>query len=142
MATNDELLQQAMKLARERKFDDARRIAMQVYKEQPNSTNALWIIVRSTASNSERRNALNHLLRLSPDDVQARLALEAMDREAREPAPQPTANQGGSAVAARSSVIRPLAQDAKPNRTVLVLYGIAVAALVILLAAIVLYLVF
>ena len=81
VAEHEQWIAQAVELARRKKFDDARELALQVVREDGRNPKALWIVASTTASLTERRNALNALLRIQPDNLHARQMLDAINRE-------------------------------------------------------------
>ena len=74
-------LAQAVDLANKKRYDDARAMAMRVFREDSSNTKALWIIANVTDSIPERRNALKALLRILPDHLAAQHMLNAIDRQ-------------------------------------------------------------
>ena len=81
MTEHEELLKQATEFARLRRFDEARRLALRVAREDGRNTEALWITACVTVSLNERRNALRALLRLQPENVLARRMLGDTNQE-------------------------------------------------------------
>ena len=74
-------LAQAVKFAQNKRYDDAREMAMRVVREDGTNKKALWIVANVTDSIPERRNALKALLRLEPDHLAARQMLDALERQ-------------------------------------------------------------
>ncbi len=78
---HEEWLERAAAAQRAKRYDEAREYAMRVVREDGRNAKALWIVATSTSSLSERRNALNMLLRVQPDNLPARQMLNAIDQE-------------------------------------------------------------
>ena len=121
---HEQWITQAVELARRKEFDQARELAVKVVREDGRNTRALWIVASTTASLSERRNALNALLRLQPDNLHARQMLNSMEQDAKKTSTtNDTSNKS-------STAIRSIKPDSTPQH--LLLYAaVAIAALVI-----------
>ena len=122
---HEQWITQAVELARRKKFDDARELALQVVREDGRNPKALWIVASTTASLTERRNALNALLRVQPDNLHARQMLDAINHQTR------TTDSSKSSTAIRSI---------KPDTTsqpVMLYTAVILAALVIVAAVII-----
>jgi hypothetical protein len=127
VAEHEQWIAQAVELARRKRFDDARELALQVVREDGRNPKALWIVASTTASLTERRNALNALLRLQPDNLHARQMLNAM-------------NQGTKPTTQNSSKSSTAIHSIAPNATsqpVMLYTAVILAALVIVAAVIV-----
>ncbi len=74
-------LERATSAQRAKRYDEAREYAMRVVREDGRNARALWLVATSTSFLSERRNALNMLLRVQPDNLPARQMLNALDQE-------------------------------------------------------------
>ena len=81
VAEHEQWISQAVELARKKRFDDARELALRVVREDGRNPKALWIVASTTASLNERRNALKMLLRIQPDNLHARQMLDSMDQQ-------------------------------------------------------------
>ena len=118
MLEHEEWISKAVELAKAKRYDDARALAVRVIREDGRNTKALWIVASVTESLNERRNALNALLRLQPDNQHARRMLQDIEQEYR-------ANiSSRSSTAVRS--IKPAFQPA------LLYTAVAIAALVLI----------
>jgi hypothetical protein len=78
MSEQQPWVKQALSLAKQGQFDQAKEMALQVYRENPRSVDALLIIASVTPSQTEKRNALNQVLRIDPEQPHAKLMLERM----------------------------------------------------------------
>jgi hypothetical protein len=100
MSEQQPWVKQAITLAKQGQYDQAKEMALQVYRENPRSVDALLIIASVTASQTEKRNALNQVLRIDPEQPHARLMLERMraanaaDTLPRKPEPAPRPRTG------------------------------------------------
>lgn len=112
-------LAQAAEMARVKRYDDARELALRVLREDGNNPRALWIVASATNSLAERRNVLRTLVRVQPENQHARQILNTIEQELR-------SNASRSATAT---------QTLKPTPQPLLLYALAFAALVIVAAA-------
>jgi len=121
MLEHEEWINKAVELAKAKRYDDARALAVRVIREDGRNTKALWIVASVTESLNERRNALNALLRLQPDNQHARRMLQDIEQEYR-------AN-----ISARSSTA---VRSIKPAIQPTLLYtAVAIAALVLIATA-------
>lgn len=123
MSDHDEWIAQAVKLARAKRFDQARELAMRVVREDARNTKALWVVANVTNSLTERRNALKALLRLQPDNLYAQKMLESTDQEFKTPAPRST------------SAVRSIKPDTTDQQR-LILYAAAAIVVLVVVAAI------
>lgn len=112
-------LAQAVEMARVKRYDDARELALRVLREDGNNPRALWIVASATNSLAERRNVLRTLVRVQPENQHARQILNTIEQELRS-----TASRSATAT-----------QTLKPTPQPLLLYALAFAALVIVAAA-------
>ena len=81
MLEHEEWINKAVELAKAKRYDDARALAVRVIREDGRNTKALWIVASVTKSLNERRNALKALLRLQPDNQHARRMLQDIEQE-------------------------------------------------------------
>lgn len=112
-------LAQAVEMARVKRYDDARELALRVLREDGNNPRALWIVASATNSLAERRNVLRTLVRVQPENQHARQILNTIEQELRS-----TASRSAAAT-----------QTLKPTPQPILLYALAFAALVIVAAA-------
>lgn len=97
MSEQQPWVKQAIDLAKQGQHDQAKAMALQVYRENPLDVDALLIIASTTNSPIEKRNALNQVLRIDPEQPHARLMLERMrvsftgETQPRRPEPAPAA---------------------------------------------------
>ena len=123
---HEQWITQAVELARRKQFDQARELAVKVVREDGRNTRALWIVASTTASLSERRNALNALLRLQPDNLHARQMLNSIEQDAKKINTTNNTNTSSKS----STAIRSIKPDSTSQH--LLLYAaVAIAALVI-----------
>ncbi len=106
MKEHEEVLKRANEFARQRRYDEARRLALQVAREDGRNTEALWLVACVTASLNERRNALRTLLRLQPENALARRMLGDTNQELGAAAAQTNSSKQ------KSGVIRSINPDA------------------------------
>ncbi len=125
VAEHEQWIAQAVELARRKRFDDARDLALQVVREDGRNPKALWIVASTTASLTERRNALNALLRVQPDNLHARQMLNTINQEAK------------TTSSKSSTAIRSIAVDPNPAQPIMLYAVVILAALAILAAVIV-----
>ena len=78
---HEQWIAQALELARAKRYDEARELALRVVREDSSNPRALWIVASATSSLNERRNALRALLRVQPDNLHARQMLDAIEQE-------------------------------------------------------------
>ncbi len=83
MDRHEQLIDRAAEYARQRNFELAREIALEVVREDARNVKALWIVANVTASLTERRNVLNALLRVHPDNPHARAMLNTVNEQLR-----------------------------------------------------------
>jgi hypothetical protein len=123
---HEQWITQAVELARRKQFDQARELAVKVVREDGRNTRALWIVASTTASLSERRNALNALLRLQPDNLHAHQMLNSIEQDAKKINMTNNSNTSSKS----STAIRSIKPDSTSQH--LLLYAaVAIAALVI-----------
>jgi hypothetical protein len=124
VSEHEQWIAQAVELARRKRFDDARELALQVVREDGRNPKALWIVASTTASLTERRNALKALLRVQPDNLHARQMLDSIEQSS-----ATTSN------ARSSTAIRSIKADSTPQHTLLyatvVVSALAIAAAVV-----------
>ncbi|NDJ60426.1 MAG: hypothetical protein GYB67_04825 [Chloroflexi bacterium] len=128
------LLQRAKGLAQNGYYEEARTAALEVFRQDPTNTSALWVIAISTSSPTERRNTLTRLLRLQPDNRQARAMLDELSQQLTSPDTTPKRP---------SSVIRPLytepeAANTRQRTNPMLLVGLGVAVFVFAVGALLL----
>lgn len=87
MDRHESLVERAAEYARQRNFEMAREIALEVIREDGRNIKALWIIANVTPSLIERRNALNAVLRLQPENSHARVMLNTVNDQIRASSP-------------------------------------------------------
>ncbi|MBI1258563.1 MAG: hypothetical protein GC204_13930 [Chloroflexi bacterium] len=134
VAEHEQWIAQAAELARRKKFDEARELALQVVREDGRNPRALWIVASTTASLTERRNALNALLRVQPDNLHARQMLDALNHDSKSVAP----NTNDSSNSSKSSTaIRSIAPTSNASQPMMLYTAVILAALVIVAAVIV-----
>lgn len=119
----EQWLGQAAELARVKRYDEAREVALRVLREDGSNPKALWIVASSTNSLAERRNALRTLVRVQPQNHHARQMLNSIEQEIK------------STNSSRSNTIA--AQPLKPTFQPMLLYAIAIAVLVLVAAALI-----
>lgn len=78
---HEKWIAQAIELARNKRYDDAREMAMRVIREDGANVKAMWIVANVTDSIPERRNALKAVLRSQPDHLPARQMLDSLERQ-------------------------------------------------------------
>ena len=127
---HEQWIAQAAELARRKKFDDARELALQVVREDGRNAKALWIVASTTASMTERRNALNALLRVQPDNLHARQMLDSINQDAKT---TNSSNNSGKS----STAIRSIAPNTTTSQPMMLYTAVILAALVIIAAVIV-----
>lgn len=120
-------LVEAAEHSRAKRYDQARELALRVLREDGTNTRALWLVATVTASLSERRNALNQLLRLQPDDLNARRMLDAINHEAKR---ETTAIRSVSG--AERTAIRSIKPNAAPQ--LVLLYAVVASVLLVVVA--------
>jgi len=130
---HEQWIAQAAELARHKKFDDARELALQVVREDGRNPKALWIVASTTASLTERRNALNALLRVQPDNLHARQMLDKINQEAK----TVNGNNDSNNSSKTSTAIRSIAPTTSPSQPMMLYTAVILAALVIVAAVIV-----
>ena len=130
---HEQWIAQAAELARHKKFDDARELALQVVREDGRNPKALWIVASTTASLTERRNALNALLRVQPDNLHARQMLDKINQEAK----TVNGNNDSNNNSKTSTAIRSIAPTSSPSQPMMLYTAVILAALVIVAAVIV-----
>ena len=81
LSDHEQWLAQAVDQARAKRYDEARELALRVVREDGRNPKALWIVASTTASLTERRNALKALLRVQPDNLHAQKMLNTIDQE-------------------------------------------------------------
>jgi hypothetical protein len=124
MSDHDEWIAKAVELARVKRYDQARELALQVVREDARNTKALWIVANVTNSLTERRNALKALLRLQPDNLYAQKMLASTDQEFK------------TTVSTRStSAVRSIKPDTLAQQRMILYTAAAIAVLVIITAA-------
>src|SRR4051812_1040212 len=133
VAEHEQWIAQAVELARRKKFDDARELALQVVREDGRNPKALWIVASTTASLTERRNALNALLRVQPDNLHARQMLDKINQEAK----TVNGNNDSNNSSKTSTAIRSIAPTTSPSQPMMLYTAVILAALVIVAAVIV-----
>lgn len=127
---HEQWITQAVELARRKRFDEARELALKVVREDGRNTRALWIVASTTGLLSERRNALNAMLRLQPDNLHARQMLNSMEQDAKKTSTTNMTNPTNPTSSKSSSAIRSIKPD--PTSQHLLLYAaVAIAALVL-----------
>lgn len=114
-------LGQAAELARIKRYDEARELALRVLREDGSNARALWIVASVTNSLAERRNVLRTLVRVQPQNHHARQMLHSIEQEIK------------GTINSRSTTIA--AQTLKPTFQPMLLYAIVIAALIIVAAA-------
>lgn|GEM_PF-6316969 len=114
-------LGRATEMARVKRYDEARELALRVLREDGSNPKALWIVASATNSLSERRNVLRTLVRVQPENLKAQQILNSVERELR--------------VATSSQFTAVAAQPMKPTLQPALLYVLAVVVLVIVAAA-------
>ncbi len=86
-AEHQRWIAEAIRLGRAQRFAEAYHLASLVVTEDENNLQALWLVATMTNSFHERRQALNTLLRLQPNDFHARQLYNAMNHKAEYVAP-------------------------------------------------------
>ena len=138
VAEHEQWIAQAAELARRKKFDEARELALQVVREDGRNPRALWIVASTTASLSERRNALNALLRVQPDNLHARQMLDTMNQASRTISSIDNSDDSNNNSSGKSSTaIRSIAPTSSPAQPMMLYTAVILAALVIVAAVIV-----
>jgi hypothetical protein len=115
-------LGRATEMARVKRYDEAREFALRVLREDGSNPKALWIIASTTSSLAERRNVLRTLVRVQPENLKAQQILNSVERELR------------VATSSRSSAV---AETMKPTFQPMLLYAVAIAAVLIIAAALI-----
>jgi hypothetical protein len=95
---HEQWIEQAVKLARAKKYDEARALAVKVIREDGRNEKALWIVASVTDSLVERRNVLNTLLRLQPDNIHAQRLMKDIEEQFRNRKSAAAATQTTAAV--------------------------------------------
>ena len=80
MTEHEKWIEQAVTHTRAKRYDQARELAIRVLREDGSNIKALWIVASVTESLNERRNALNQLLRVQPENIAARQMLNSMNQ--------------------------------------------------------------
>ncbi len=122
-------IDQATELARTKRYDQARELALRVIREDGRNTKALWIVASVTESLTERRNALNALLRLQPENLHARHMLNNMNQTTRQSAPRTTIK---SIASDTPSAIHALSMSAPP----VYLYAVLASLVLVVVATV------
>lgn len=119
-------IDQAVAASRAKHYDEARELALRVLREDGTNVKALWVVASVTASINERRNALNQLLRLQPDNIAARQMLDSTEMRH-----MPVSSERISAISATSnSASQPVFLYAAVASLVLILVSTVSAAVI------------
>ncbi len=109
-------LQEAVQLAQQGRRDDARRLLWQVVQSDSNNEMA-WLWLASVAADqTEYQRALNEVLRINPDNGQARQLLADLQKQ-QQPTTPPLPPAGSSGPTVLGSAPRPPQQFGTPGPT-------------------------